>query len=265
MFEGGFLGLDNIGVFDRSAPLPTGGHIDQADGTAWMAMFSHNMLRLAIELAASRPAATRNSSSKFLRALLLDRRRHEPSREQPDGMWDEADGFYYDCCCLPDGSALRLKVRSMVGLLPLCRHHIFEQVPLERFRGNSGPDLPRLPALAILSFSEYPPDGVAISEINGAELHCHGHPGGACAGYWARCWTRTNFFGPHGIRSQVSRNHREPFYFPSQRPGITRRLPARRVDSGMFGGNSNWRGPVWMPVNTMIIRALLNFYHVLRG
>ena len=119
MFEGGFLGLDNIGVFDRSAPLPTGGRLEQADGTAWMALFSQNMLELALALAERRPRL-RGLRVQVRRALLLDRRRGRPDRRPPDEMWDDEDGFFYDVLRLPDGTGERLKVRSLVGLLPLC-------------------------------------------------------------------------------------------------------------------------------------------------
>ena len=121
VFEGGFLGLDNIGVFDRSAPLPTGGYLEQADGTAWMALFCQNMLEIAVELAAHDPDLRRHGG-QVRRPFPVDRPRHE-SASGPDGMWDEEDGFYYDVLRLPDGSATRLKVRSMVGLLPSVRDH----------------------------------------------------------------------------------------------------------------------------------------------
>ena len=129
VFEGGFLGLDNIGVFDRSAPLPTGGHLEQADGTAWMALFSQNMLELAVELAAHDPTyedmVFKFAEHFFYIAAAMN-------RPGPDGMWDEEDGFYYDLLRLPDGSATRLKVRSMVGLLPLCATTVIEKWQRER-------------------------------------------------------------------------------------------------------------------------------------
>ena len=129
VFEGGFLGLDNIGVFDRSAPLPTGGHLEQADGTAWMALFSQNMLELAVELAAYDPTY-QDMVFKFIEHFYFIAA--AMNRTGPDGMWDEEDGFYYDLLRLPDGSATRLKVRSMVGLLPLCATTVFEKWQRER-------------------------------------------------------------------------------------------------------------------------------------
>ena len=134
VFEGGFLGLDNIGVFDRSAPLPTGGHLEQADGTAWMALFSQNMLELAIELAAH-DSTYEEMVFKFVEHFSLYRFGHEPTG--PDGMWDEEDGFYYDLLRLPDGSATRLKVRSLVGLLPLCATTVIEKSQRELVPGAS--------------------------------------------------------------------------------------------------------------------------------
>jgi hypothetical protein len=119
LYEGGFLGLDNIGVFDRSSPLPTGGYLEQADGTAWVALYAQNMLEIAVELAAHEPAYEELATNIGTQFLLIAR---AMNRIGPDGMWDDGDGFYYDVLRLPDGSATRLKVRSMVGLLPLCHH-----------------------------------------------------------------------------------------------------------------------------------------------
>ncbi len=144
VFEGGFLGLDNIGVFDRSAPLPTGGHLEQADGTAWMALFCQNMLEMAVELAVHDPTYE-DMVVKFAEHFLwIAAAMNQPG---PDGMWDEEDGFYYDVLRLPDGSATRLKVRSMVGLLPLCATTVIEKWQRERvpramaaIRGAAAPD-----------------------------------------------------------------------------------------------------------------------------
>ena len=129
VFEGGFLGLDNIGVFDRSAPLPTGGYLEQADGTAWVALFCQNMIELAVELAAEDPSYE-DMCTKFVEHFLWIA--SGMNRIGPDGMWDEEDGFYYDVLRLPDGSAQRLKVRSMVGLLPLCATTVIEAWQRER-------------------------------------------------------------------------------------------------------------------------------------
>src|SRR6202007_3033458 len=129
LFEGGFLGLDNIGVFDRSAPLPTGGYLEQADGPAWVALFSQNMLEIAVELAAHQPAYEDLATNFAAQFVLIGRAMNGIG---PDGMWDEEDGFYYDVLRIPNGSASRLKVRSMVGLLPLCAATVVEKWQRER-------------------------------------------------------------------------------------------------------------------------------------
>ncbi|HZJ60346.1 MAG TPA: glucosidase [Chitinophagaceae bacterium] len=255
VFEGGFLGLDNIGVFDRSAPLPTGGHLEQADGTAWMALFSQNMLELAVELAVEDPVYE-EMAFKFIEHFYFIASAMNASGG--DGMWDEQDGFYYDLLRLPDGSATRLKVRSMVGLLPLCATTILESWQRERVPRVMkfvAERLRRMPELA----STMHPTGP-------------GHLGVADRGILAlvnpdrlrRILTKmldeNEFLSEFGIRS-ISKFHQDhPFVFDvnGQQYRVDY-LPAES-NTGMFGGNSNWRGPIWMPVNVMIIRALLNFY-----
>jgi len=255
VFEGGFLGLDNIGVFDRSAPLPTGGHLEQADGTAWMALFSQNMLELAVELAAHDPQYE-DMVFKFVEHFYYIAA--GMNRPGSDGMWDENDGFYYDLLRLPDGTATRLKVRSMVGLLPLCATSVFEKRQRE--------SVPRAMAYVQERLRRIP-------ELR-ATMHPtgQGHFGVAERGILAlvtperlrRILTKmldeNEFLSPYGIRSISKFHERHPFIF--QVNGQEFRvdyLPAES-NTGMFGGNSNWRGPVWMPVNAIIIRALLNFY-----
>jgi hypothetical protein len=255
VFEGGFLGLDNIGVFDRSAPLPTGGHLEQADGTAWMALFSQNMLELAVELAVH-DQTYQDMVFKFVEHFYYIAA--AINRPGQDGMWDEEDGFYYDILRLPDGSATRLKVRSMVGLLPLCAATVIEKEQRERVpRAMAGIErrLRRMPELS------------ATMHPTGA-----GHLGVAERGILAlvnperlrRILTKmldeNEFLGPHGIRSISKFHEQHPYVL--QAGGHEYRvdyLPAES-NTGMFGGNSNWRGPVWMPVNMLIIRALQNFY-----
>ena len=255
VFEGGFLGLDNIGVFDRSAPLPTGGHLEQADGTAWMALFSQNMLELAVELATHDPVYE-DMVFKFVEHFYYIAA--AMNRPGADGMWDEEDGFYYDLLRLPDGSATRLKVRSMVGLLPLCATTVVEKWQRER--------VPRAMAAIQKRLSRMP------------ELRATIHPMGP--GHWGvderglialvtperlrRILTKmldeNEFLSPYGIRSLSKFHDQHPYVFHVQ--GQEYRvdyLPAES-NTGMFGGNSNWRGPIWMPVNVMIIRALLNFH-----
>jgi hypothetical protein len=255
LFEGGFLGLDNIGVFDRSAALPTGGHLEQADGTAWVALFCQNMLEIAVELAANDPMYE-DMALKFADHFLWIAR--AMNQTGPDGMWDEEDGFYYDVLRLPDGSAKRLKVRSMVGLLPLCATTVIEPWQRERVPKVMKTMAERLRRMPDIRNSIHP-TGV-------------GHLGYAERGIAAlvnpdrlrrilsRMLDENEFLSPYGIRA-LSRYHAEHPYVV-QVDGHEYRvnyLPAES-DTGMFGGNSNWRGPIWMPVNALLIRALMSFY-----
>jgi hypothetical protein len=255
VFEGGFLGLDNIGVFDRSAPLPTGGHLEQADGTAWMALFSQNMLEMAIEIAAV-DETYGDLAAKFLDHILWIG--YAMNRVGVDGMWDEEDGFYYDVLRLPDGRATRLKVRSMVGLLPLCAATVVE--PWQR---------ERVPMVmeALAARAQRRPELLESLHPTGP-----GHRGYADRGLialvnperlrriLARMLDENEFLSPYGIRA-LSRYHREhPYVFRVHGEEYRVDYLPGDSDSGMFGGNSNWRGPVWMPVNALLIRALLNFY-----
>jgi hypothetical protein len=253
-FEGGFLGLDNIGVFDRSAPLPTGGHLEQADGTAWMALFGQNMLEIAAELALHKPAYAEMCDKFFAHYLWIARAMAYAGDNT--GMWDEEDGFFYDVLKLPDGRSTRLKVRSMVGLLPLCAATVFDGRVLEMY-----PELTkRLRAflMARPELREHIHDPVATGCANRrlASVLTEGR----LRRVLARMLDENEFLSPYGIRA-LSRSHAEhPFVFRvgSQEYGVGY-LPAES-DRGMFGGNSNWRGPIWMPVNGLIVRALLHYY-----
>jgi len=255
VFEGGFLGLDNIGVFDRSAPLPTGGHLEQADGTAWMALFSQNMVELASEIAVHDPdyedmVFKFTENFQFIAAAM--------NHPGPDGMWDEEDGFYYDLLRLPDGSGRRLKVRSIVGLLPMCAVSVFEKEARDRMpRVMSGitERRRRMPGL-LESMHPTGPGHLGVADrgilalVNPERLRR----------ILAKVLDENEFLGPHGIRSLSKFHEQHPYIVQVQ--GIEYRvdyLPAES-NSGMFGGNSNWRGPVWMPVNALIIRALQQFY-----
>ena len=255
IFEGGFLGLDNIGVFDRSAQLPTGGHLEQADGTAWMALFSQNMAEIAQELAAHDPAYA-DFAVKFVEhfgwiATAINR----PGK---DGLWDEQDGFYYDLLRMPDGTATRLKVRSVVGLLPMCAITVIEKYQRDRLPGTVEHIRKRLSQMSDLAASIHPtgPGHLGVDErgilalVNPEKLRL----------ILAKLLDEDEFLSPHGIRA-VSRYHAEhPYVFSVY--GTEYRvdyLPAES-NTGMFGGNSNWRGPVWMPMNVLIIRALLELY-----
>jgi len=258
VFGGGFLGLDNIGVFDRSAPLPTGGYLDQADGTAWMAFYCQNMLEIALILteydSMYEEIAFRFLEHFFWISYALDR-----IGENRDEMWDASDGFFYDLLHLPNGECLRVRVRSMVGLLPLCASTVLEA-------SGSLVNHPKLVALIGL-FKKRHPD--LLEHISPADGKFLGYAGRRLMSVCNKekiekvlryMLDENEFLGPYGIRS-LSKYHAEhPFVFDvsGQRFNV-QYLPAES-NTGMFGGNSNWRGPVWMPVNGLLIRALLNLY-----
>jgi hypothetical protein len=255
LFEGGFLGLDNIGVFDRSAPLPTGGYLEQADGTGWVALFCQNMLEIAFELAAHDSTYEELAANYAIEFLLIARAMNGIG---PGGMWDEEDGFYYDVLRLPDGSATRLKVRSMVGLLPLCAATAIDKWQREatpRLTAQMFERIRRMPEL-LESIHATGPGHFGVAErgiiglVNETRLRR----------ILTRMLDENEFLSPYGIRS-LSRYHADhPYVFSAggqeYRVGY---LPAES-DTGMFGGNSNWRGPIWMPVNALIIRALMHFF-----
>jgi len=255
LFEGGFLGLDNIGVFDRSAPLPTGGHLEQADGTAWGPYSVRTCSRSASSLRPHDPTYEELAANYAMEFLLIAR---AMNRIGPEGMWDAEDGFYYDVLRLPDGTATRLKVRSMVGLLPLCATTVVEKWQRDR--------VPRLTAGLHDRWRRMPELRESIHATG------PGHFGIAERGLMGlvnenrlrRILTRmldeSEFLSAYGIRS-LSRCHADhPYVFSVQGQKYQVSYLAAESDSGMFGGNSNWRGPIWMPVNALIIRALLHYY-----
>jgi hypothetical protein len=255
VFQGGFLGLDNIGVFDRSAPLPTGGHLDQADGTAWMALYCQIMLQIAVELSEQDPVYIEQAQT-FLEhfawiAIAVNR-----TVGKAESMWDEQDGFFYDLLRLPDGGATRMRVRSMVGLLPLGAATVFGPEVMQRF--------PQL----LDNARDFAARHTSVASVL-PQHRFRGERGHAILALFdearlrrilARMLDEAEFLSPYGIRS-LSRHHAEhPFGLDvdGQRYQVSY-LPAES-DSGMFGGNSNWRGPIWFPMNAVIIRALLNLY-----
>ncbi len=258
VFAGGFLGLDNIGLFDRSAPLPTGGSLEQADGTAWMAFYCQNMLEIALILADHNPDEYEDYAFNFLQHFVWIAYAMNRIGEHQDEMWDEKDGFFYDVLRLPDGSGLRLKIRSMVGLLPLCASTVFGAEQVQQH--------PRLTELIQL-FRERHPDVVAhIAPIGDGYLGFAGRrllsplSKERLERVLAYLLDENEFLSPFGIRS-LSRHHQDHpfvFQFVGQHYNVSY-LPAES-DTGMFGGNSNWRGPIWMPVNALIVRGLLNLY-----
>ncbi|SEM10898.1 hypothetical protein SAMN04489760_10495 [Syntrophus gentianae] len=256
VFEGGFLGLDNIGVFDRSSHLPTGGYLEQADGTAWMALFSQNMLELALEIATEDPAYE-DVANKFLEhffwiAAAIDK----VGANYEDDLWDEEDGFFYDLLRMPDGTAKRIKVRSMVGLLPLCAATVIPHEFVERFPRFLERATQFLERHSDLLADIHPPQqrGVAdrhlLSVLSERKLRR----------ILTRMLDEERFLSPYGIRS-LSRWHKDhPYLFTVHGEQFEVKYLPAESDTGMFGGNSNWRGPVWFPVNLTILRALLQYY-----
>jgi hypothetical protein len=256
IFQGGFLGLDNIGVFDRSAPLPTGGFINQADGTAWMAMYSLNLMQIALELARHNKVYE-DIATKFFEHFLHIVQAMNNIGDKGIGLWDEEDSFYYDVLNLPDGRMVPLRVRSMVGLIPLfavetLEHGLLEQLPeftrrLQWFL-NDRPDLAKLVS--------------RWDDRRGRQRHLlsllRGHRMKALL---RRALDETEFLSDYGVRA-ISRRHREhPYQFPVNGQVVEVRYQPGESQSGLFGGNSNWRGPVWMPVNYLIIESLQKFHH----
>jgi hypothetical protein len=257
VFAGGFLGLDNIGVFDRSAELPTGGSLEQADGTAWMAFYCQCMLEMALILT-EYDAMYEEVAFKFVQHFMWISYAMDRIGEHHDEMWDEEDGFFYDLLRLPDGQATRLKVRSMVGLLPLCASTVFEGDAVSRY--------PKLMEMIALFRKRHPE---VVSHVAPTDEGFVGYKGRRLLSILNRrklervlgyLLDEAEFLGPHGIRS-LSRHHLDhPFSFWVGHQEFTVQYLPAESNTGMFGGNSNWRGPVWMPVNALIVRALLNLY-----
>jgi hypothetical protein len=258
VFAGGFLGLDNIGVFDRSAPLPTGGHLDQADGTAWMAFYCQCMLEIALVLS-EYDSMYEDIAFRFLEHFLWITYAMDRIGDQRDEMWDEHDGFFYDLLHFPNGDAMRLKVRSLVGLLPLCASTVLEETGvltkspramelMETFKKRH-PELLKHIAPADGNFIGYARRRL-MSVCNKEKIEQ----------ILAYMLDENEFFGPYGIRS-LSKYHLEhPFLFHLDGQEYRVQYLPAESNTGMFGGNSNWRGPVWMPVNGLLLRGLLNLY-----
>jgi len=256
VFQGGFLGLDNIGIFDRSKPLPTGGLLEQSDGTSWMAMYSLNLLAIAMELAREDPAYE-DVASKFWEHFLYIAHAMRNRADETCDLWDQEDGFFYDVLHLPDGRRIFLKVRSLVGLIPLFAVETLEPGMLERLQGfnrrlhwfiDNRPDLT---------------DNVASMDVPGRERRR------LLAIIDAADLRRVlqimlderEFLSPFGIRS-LSRIHRErPFHLPMLGPDQMVDYQPAESTTEVFGGNSNWRGPIWFPINYLIIESLQKFHH----
>jgi hypothetical protein len=255
VFQGGFLGLDNIGIFDRSSPLPTGGSINQSDGTAWMAMYALNLMRIALSLARQNHVYEDIASKFFEHFLYIAEAMTQMGGEH--GLWDEQDEFFYDVLELPNGEGIPLRVRSMVGLIPLYAVQVLESDHFDELPGF---------ASRLQWFLNYRPDLASLvsrwTEQAQGERHLlsllRGH---RVKRLLARALDETEFFSDYGIRA-LSRVHAEkPYCFEygdqifsvGYEPGESR--------SRLFGGNSNWRGPIWMPVNYMLVESLYELHH----
>jgi hypothetical protein len=255
VFAGGFLGLDNIGVFDRSAPLPNGGHLEQADGTAWMAFYCLSMLEIALILAEHDSAMYEETAFRFLEEFYWISYAMDRIGEHHDEMWDTAEGFFYDLLHFPNGDAMRLKIRSMVGLLPLCAATVFERDVVDKY--------PKMVKLVELFQARHPE---LMKKIAPADESFVGYAGRRLASVCNKqklqriltyMLDESEFLSPYGIRS-LSRYHlAHPFVFHLDGQEYKVQYLPAESDSAMFGGNSNWRGPVWAPVNGLIIRGLL--------
>jgi hypothetical protein len=256
VFQGGFLGLDNIGVFDRSAQLPTGGHIDQADGTSWMAMYSLNLMRMALELAQTNPVY-QDVATKFFEHFLHIAEAMSNVGEAGIGLWDDADQFFYDVLHLPDGSMIPLKVRSMVGLIPLFAVETLEPELLDKV-----PDFKR----RLEWFLTYRPELAALVSHWNVEGRGHRRLLSLLRGHrmkrlLSRMLDESEFLSDYGIRAISKFHDRHPYVFNVNGMDLgVRYLPAES-DSGLFGGNSNWRGPIWFPLNYLLIESLQKFHH----
>ncbi|HNC46977.1 MAG TPA: glucosidase, partial [Acidobacteriota bacterium] len=256
VFQGGFLGLDNIGVFDRSAVLPTGGHLEQSDATSWMGMYCLNMLAIALELAHDNMAYEDVASKFYEHFLYIANAMNHISNEDIE-LWSEKDGFFYDVLQLPNGSHFKLRVRSMVGLIPLFAAQTMEADWLKQLPGfrkrmdwfvKNRPELQR-------NISSVDEEGNIVQQllsiVNASQLRR----------VLKVMLNEAEFLSDHGIRS-VSRFHlTDPYVL--QIGGQEYRVDYDPAESstGLFGGNSNWRGPIWFPVNYLIIESIQKFHH----
>jgi hypothetical protein len=258
IFQGGFLGLDNIGIFDRSRPLPTGGYISQADGTAWMAMYSLNLMRIALELA-TEDHVYEDIATKFFEHFLYIAEAMttmgDCEGESPTGLWDEQDQFYYDSLNLPDGTRLPLRIRSLVGLIPLCAVEVLDSETFTRFPAFAErtrwmlahrPDLAGL----VSRWDKTGKDGRILLSL----LRRH-----RMKALLARMLDETEFLSAHGIRAVSKAHEAAPFVFEADGTRFFVDYEPGESTTSVFGGNSNWRGPIWMPINYLLVEALREF------
>jgi hypothetical protein len=255
LFSGGFLGLDNIGVFDRSRPLPTGGHLEQADGTAWMAFYCGTMLSMALELASGDPAYEDIATKFFEHFIAITDAMNTLGGA---GLWDEADGFYYDQVRTGE-AATPLRVRSLVGMVPLLAVEVLESATIDRL-----PDFKRRMEWFLRNRTDLPWH---------ATCAC-GHGGAAGSHRLLAIPSRerlervvsvlmdeSEFLSPFGVRSLSKRHDRDPYIFRHGREEFSVEYTPGESTTGLFGGNSNWRGPIWFPLNYLIIEALERYHH----
>jgi hypothetical protein len=256
VFQGGFLGLDNIGVFDRSAQLPTGGHIDQADGTSWMAMYALNLMRIALELA-QHNHVYEDIATKFLEHFLHIAEAMSNIGGRGVGLWDDHDKFFYDVLHLPDDRAVALKVRSMVGLIPLFAVETLEPELLDKL-----PEFKR----RLEWFLAYRPDLASLVSHWNEEGRGHRRLLSLLRGHrmkrlLKRMLDETEFLSAFGVRALSRVHENQPYVFQHDGMDLTVSYRPAESDTGLFGGNSNWRGPIWFPVNFLIIESLQKFHH----
>jgi len=254
IFEGGFLGMDNIGIFDRSAPLPTGGYLEQADGTAWVAMFALNMMRIALELSRTNPVY-QDLASKFFEHFLYIAEAMTNVGDTALDLWDEEDEFYYDALNTPEGGHELLKIRTMVGLIPLFAVEVLDEDLLTsapQFLARMNWLFTNRPHLAALvSHWQEPGKGATrlLSLLRGHRLKR----------LLFRMLDSNEFLSDYGVRS-LSRVYKDnPYVF--RETDITVSYEPAESETQLFGGNSNWRGPIWMPVNFLLIESLQRFHH----
>ena len=255
IFQGGFLGLDNIGVFDRSAPLPTGGYIEQADGTSWMAMYSLNLMRIALELSKYNPVY-QDMATKFFEHFLYIAEAMDSMGLDGGSLWDDTDQFFYDVLKLPNGKCERLKVRSMVGLIPLFAVEVFDTELLEsvpEFKKRLEWFLTHKPNLASL-VSRWQDKNAGEKQLLSL---LRGH---RMKKILQRMLDETEFLSDYGIRAVSKYHEQHPYEFYVDGKRFSVEYSPGESNSGLFGGNSNWRGPIWMPVNFLIIESLQRFH-----
>ena len=252
----GFLGLDNVGVFDRSSTLPGGGILEQADGTSWMAMFSLTMMRISIELGTVKPVY-QDLATKFLEHFLRIASAMADMGDTGEGLWDEEDEFYYDKLEFPDGGRVRVKIHSIVGLIPLFAVEVLEPETLEKvpeFNKRLEWYLQKRPDLAsLVSRWDEPGRGERrlLSLLRGHRMKC----------LYAKMLDETRFLSDHGVRSLSKLHEREPYELEIAGKKYSIDYEPGESHSNLFGGNSNWRGPVWFPINFLIIEAMQRFHH----